>query len=189
MSSVSVSAEVVIAAARDLVGIGTSISEANAAAAAPTSMLLAAGGDEVSAAVAAFFRAHAHEYQALSDQANLFHQRFAAALHAGGGTYASAEAGNQQLLNLVNAPAQALLGRPLFGNGVNGAPGSGAAGGPGGLLFGNGGNGGSGAAGQAGGNGGSAGFLGSGGVGGAGGAGAAGGIGGNGGWLWGNGGT
>ncbi|PHO58815.1 hypothetical protein B6F24_04500, partial [Mycobacterium tuberculosis variant bovis] len=44
----------------------------------------------------------------------------------------------------VNAPIQAVTGRPLIGNGANGAPGSGAPGGHGGWLFGGGGTGGSG---------------------------------------------
>ncbi len=51
-------------------------------------------------------------------------------------------------------------GRPLFGNGADGAPGTGQAGGDGGWLIGNGGAGGSGATGRAGGAGGSAGLFG-----------------------------
>ncbi|MET2805003.1 PE family protein, partial [Mycobacterium tuberculosis] len=43
---------------------------------------------------------------------------------------------------MLNAPTQALLGRPLVGNGANGAPGTGANGGDGGILFGSGGAGG-----------------------------------------------
>jgi hypothetical protein len=50
----------------------------------------------------------------------------------------------QDLLGIVNAPTDALLGRPLIGNGANGAPGTGAAGGDGGWLIGNGGAGGAG---------------------------------------------
>jgi hypothetical protein len=95
----------------------------------------------------------------------------------------------QDVLGVVNAPTEALLGRPLIGNGANGAPGTGQAGGPGGILFGNGGAGGSGAPGQAGGAGGAAGLIGNGGAGGAGGAGANGGSGGTGGMLFGNGGN
>ncbi len=73
-----------------------------------------------------------------------FHDQFVAALTAGGGLYSSAEAAAatplQDLLNVVNAPTQALLGRPLIGDGADGtAPGQ--AGGAGGLLYGNGGNG------------------------------------------------
>ncbi|RER19835.1 PE family protein, partial [Mycobacterium tuberculosis] len=61
----------------------------------------------------------------------------------------------QQILNAINEPTQALTGRPLIGNGANGTPGTGADGGAGGWLFGNGGNGGHGATGADGGDGGS----------------------------------
>ena len=64
-----------------------------------------------------------------------------------GVTY-TAEAANasplQPLLNAINAPTEALVGRPLIGNGVNGAPGTGANGGAGGILIGTGGAGGAG---------------------------------------------
>lgn len=92
------------------------------------------------------FVAHAESYQALGAQAGLFHQQFVSVLHAGAGSYASAEAVNveQNVLSVVNAPTQMLLGRPLIGDGVSGAAGSGANGGPGGILFGNGGAGGDG---------------------------------------------
>jgi hypothetical protein len=64
------------------------------------------------------------------------------ALNAGAQSYAATEAANalplQTLLNLINAPTEALVGRPLIGNGTDGLPGSGANGTDGGLLFGNG---------------------------------------------------
>ncbi|WP_152311749.1 PE family protein, partial [Mycobacterium tuberculosis] len=109
----------------------------------PTMALLAAGADEVSAAVAAVFSSYAQQYQALSAAAAAFHDQFVRALAAGAGAYAGAEAANveQQLLNAINAPTLALLGRPLIGNGADGAAGTGQAGGAGGLLYGNGGNG------------------------------------------------
>ncbi|REM68169.1 PE family protein, partial [Mycobacterium tuberculosis] len=165
MSYLVVVPELVAAAATDLANIGSSISAANAAAAAPTTALVAAGGDEVSAAIAALFGAHARAYQALSAQAAMFHEQFVRALAAGGNSYAVAEAATaqsvqQDLLNLINAPTQALLGRPLIGNGANGLPGTGQNGGDGGILYGNGGNGGSGGVNQAGGNGGNAGLWG-----------------------------
>ncbi|WP_342781104.1 PGRS repeat-containing protein, partial [Mycobacterium helveticum] len=75
----------------------------------------------------------------------------------------------QGVFNVVNAPTESLLGRPLIANGANAAPGSGLNGGAGGLLMGNGGAGGSGAADPSGGAGGAAGLLGAGGAGGAGG--------------------
>ncbi|WP_165609384.1 PecA family PE domain-processing aspartic protease [Mycobacterium alsense] len=96
----------------------------------------------------------------------------------------------QGVLGVVNAPTNFLLGRPLIGNGIDGAAGTGQPGGPGGILWGNGGNGGSsGATGVAGGAGGPAGLIGNGGTGGAGfngpaaGLGSYGGAGGIGGWL------
>lgn len=63
MSFVIATPEFVVAAATDLAGIGSSISAATQAAAAPTTSLLTAGADEVSAAVAAVFGAHAQSYQ------------------------------------------------------------------------------------------------------------------------------
>ncbi len=103
-------------------------------------------------------------------------------LNAGAGSYLAAEAANAEsnLLGAINAPAVALFGRPIIGDGAN-ATTPGGAGGDGGLLIGNGGNGAAGAAGQAGGAGGSAGLWGRGGVGGSGGVG--GGTGGAGGLL------
>ncbi|WP_079122138.1 PE family protein, partial [Mycobacterium tuberculosis] len=196
MSFVIAAPEALVAVASDLAGIGSALAEANAAALAPTTALLAAGADEVSAAIAALFGAHGQAYQTVSAQASAFHAQFVQALTGGGGAYAAAEAANvsaaqstdQRLLDLINGPTQALLGRPLIGDGANGGPGQ--DGGPGGLLYGNGGNGGtSTTAGVAGGNGGAAGLIGNGGAGGGGGAGAAGGNGGAGGWLYGNGGA
>ncbi|CKN62206.1 PE-PGRS family protein [Mycobacterium tuberculosis] len=167
MSYVLATPEMVAAAANNLAQIGSTLSAANAAALAPTTGVLAAGADEVSAAVASLFSGHAQAYQTLGTQAAAFHERFIQALSTAAGAYGSAEAANasplQQALNVINAPTQTLLGRPLIGNGTNGAPGTGQAGGPGGLLYGNGGNGGSGGVG---GTGGSAGTGGAGGDGG-----------------------
>ncbi|RAM18799.1 PE family protein, partial [Mycobacterium tuberculosis variant pinnipedii] len=156
MSWVMVSPELVVAAAADLAGIGSAISSANAAAAVNTTGLLTAGADEVSTAIAALFGAQGQAYQAASAQAAAFYAQFVQALSAGGGAYAAAEAAAvSPLLAPINAQFVAATGRPLIGNGANGAPGTGANGGPGGWLIGNGGAGGSGAPGAgAGGNGG-----------------------------------
>ncbi|MBX9642183.1 MAG: PE family protein, partial [Mycobacteriaceae bacterium] len=140
MSFVIAAPAIVQAAATDLASIGSTIGAANVAAAVPTTGVLAAGADEVSAAIAALFGAHAQAYQALSAQAALFHQQFVQVMNTGAQAYASAEAANasplQQVLNAVNTPTQALLGRPLIGDGAAGAPGQN--GGDGGLLYGNG---------------------------------------------------
>ena len=172
--------------ARDLAGIGSSIRSANAAAAASTTRVVAAAQDEVSAAIAGLFSSYGQEHQALSAQVALFHDRFVQALGSGGLMYAAAEAANASPLQAATqdvsgaaglfkfGPVKAATGRPLVGNGTNGAPGTGQPGGPGGILMGNGGNGGSGAPGQPGGRGGDAGLFGNGGNGGAGGNGIAG---------------
>ncbi|WP_152409161.1 PE family protein, partial [Mycobacterium tuberculosis] len=114
--------------------------------ASATTQVLAAGADEVSARIAALFGGFGLEYQAISAQVAAYHQRFVQALSTGAGAYASAEAAaaEQIVLGVINAPTQALLGRPLIGDGAN-ATTPGGAGGAGGLLFGNGGAGAAGA--------------------------------------------
>ncbi|ORV81710.1 hypothetical protein AWC11_24425 [Mycobacterium interjectum] len=201
MSFVFAVPEVVTDAATSLQNLGSTIDAAHAAAALPTTGVLAAAEDEVSAAIAALFSQQGSAYQALSAQAAAFHTQLVQTLNAGAGAYAAAEAANaaplqsleQDALFVINAPTNALLGRPLIGNGVNGtttAQGVGTPGGPGGLLWGNGGTGGDSiAVGAPGGAGGPAGLIGTGGTGGMGGWAAPGGTGGTGGWLWGNGGT
>ncbi|WP_156781215.1 PE family protein, partial [Mycobacterium gordonae] len=188
MSFVIAAPQHVSAAASDLARVGSVINEANQLASGPTTALLAAAEDEISAAIAALFGNHAQQYQVISAQMESFHDQFVRNLHAGAEAYASTESANvlqtleQGVLGVVNAPTQALVGRPLIGDGVNGAAGTGQAGGDGGILLGNGGAGGSGASGMKGGRGGAAGLIGTGGAGGAGGAAATGGtIGGNGG--------
>uniref|UniRef100_UPI0012DDB5AD PE family protein n=1 Tax=Mycobacterium ulcerans TaxID=1809 RepID=UPI0012DDB5AD len=135
-------------AATELDSIGAALSVANVAAALPTTGILAAGADDVSTAIAALFAGHAQAYQALSTAASTFHTQFVRALNLSGGAYAAADVANasplqtleQDLLGVLNAPTQALLGRPLIGDGADGtAPGQG--GGAGGLLYGNGGSG------------------------------------------------
>jgi hypothetical protein len=94
--------------------------------------------------------AHGQAYQAASAQLTAFHDQFVRALSTGAASYASAEAANasplqtleQQVLNLINAPSQAILVRPLIGDGTNGhgsgagwrPGGAGASGGPGGIV-------------------------------------------------------
>ena len=143
MSFVMAAPELMASAASDLAGIASRISEANVAAAA-TAAVLPAAGDEVSVAIASLFSGHAQAYQALTAQAATFHQQFLQALSRAGIAYAAAEAANASVvqtvqidaLSAVNAPTEALLGRPLIGNGTNGAPGSGQNGGSGGLFSG-----------------------------------------------------
>ncbi|WP_373201706.1 PE family protein, partial [Mycobacterium marinum] len=160
MSYLIATPDLLSAAATDLAGIGNTIGQASYAAAAPTTAVISAAADEISMQIAALFGAHGQSFQAVSSQAALFHDQFVQALTTGASSYASAEAASQNLLNLVNAPTQALLNRPLIGNGANGAAGTGASGGDGGILIGNGGAGGSGATGLTGGAGGNGGAAG-----------------------------
>lgn len=127
MAFAVVAPDVMQATATEVADIASRLSTASAAAATHTTAVAAAAGDEVSAAIALFFSNHGQAFQALHAQAASFHGQFAQALAAGAETYASAEVGNasllqnlgQQLQEWVNAPAQALLGHPLFGNGGN----------------------------------------------------------------------
>lgn len=160
MSFLLVEPDLVTAAAANLAGIRSALSEAAAAASTPTTALASAGADEVSAAVSRLFGAYGQQFQALNARAATFHAEFVSLLNGGAAAYTGAEAASvssmQALLDAVNAPTQTLLGRPLIGNGADGVAGTGSNaggnGGPGGILYGNGGNGGTGATGGQGGD-------------------------------------
>ena len=138
MSYVLAAPEMITSAASNLATIGSDLSAANVAAAAPTTRVLVAGTDEVSAAIASLFSSHGRQFQVLSAQAAAFHAQFMQALNSAGGAYAAAEAANASPLQAVIqgaqslavfSPVQDLTGRPLIGNGANGAPGTGQNGG------------------------------------------------------------
>ncbi|MEK0465379.1 PE family protein, partial [Mycobacterium ulcerans] len=175
MTFVLVSPEAMASAAADIERNGALLTQGNAAAASPTINVASAAADEVSTAIAALFSQHAKTYQLLAAELAAIPDRFTKTVLASANSYASAEATNaaDALLGVINTPTQALLGRPLIGNGANGTTvnGVGTPGGDGGILYGNGGIGGQG------------------GAGGIGGAGGSGGAGGTGGWLYGNGGN
>ncbi len=181
MTFVLVSPEAMASAAADIERNGALLTQGNAAAASPTINVASAAADEVSTAIAALFSQHAKTYQLLAAELAAIPDRFTKTVLASANSYASAEATNaaDALLGVINTPTQALLGRPLIGNGANGTTvnGVGTPGGDGGILYGNGGIGGQGGAGGIGGAGGSAAFFGNGGAGGHGGAGGAGGNG------------
>ncbi|WP_155770701.1 PE family protein, partial [Mycobacterium asiaticum] len=178
MSFLTVVPASVADAATSLENLGATIRSAHTAAAAPTTAIAAAAADEVSAAIAALFAQQGTVYQTLSTQAAAFHSQLVEALNAGVRAYAAAEAANasplqtleEEVLALINAPTNTLLGRPLIGDGADGittATGIGTGGGAGGILWGNGGRGGASVAdGVVGGAGGPAGLIGSGGTGG-----------------------
>ena len=112
MSYVIAAPEMLAAAAADVAGIGSSLSEANAAAATQTTGVLAAAEDEVSAAIAALFSAHGQGFQAVSAQAEVFHAQFVRTLRSSARSYASGEAAN--LAALENKLVTAIFGTPAI---------------------------------------------------------------------------
>ena len=92
MSYVFTAPEFLHAAASDLAGLGSRISEANRAAAASTTAVAPAALDEVSSAITALFSSHSKEFHALSAQAEEFHTQFARALFGSVGAYEATEA-------------------------------------------------------------------------------------------------
>jgi hypothetical protein len=162
-----VATEIVAAASVDLDGIGSALTLGNVAATPATIGVVAAAEDEVSLAVASLFSDHGQTFQQLSSQASAWHAQFVQAVNQASRLYASAEAANvsplqsveQDLVSVINAPTQELLGRPLIGNGANGTATN-----PDGGAGGNAGNGGSAGTGGGGGAGGTGGTGGGGGA-------------------------
>lgn len=98
MSFVNVAVDAAKDAVAALESIGSGLNTARTAASGPTAGIAAAAQDEVSAAVAKLFGDFGREYQAVSAQAQAFHEAFARLLGASAGQYASAEAVGQSLL-------------------------------------------------------------------------------------------
>jgi hypothetical protein len=121
-----VNPDIVSAAVPHLANIGATISDANAAAVTSTTEMLPAAEDEISAAIAGLFGTYAQDFHALAAQAAGFHNRFVQAVSASAGSYVAAEGANAaalvqivqpDLMGVVKAPAEALLGHPLIGTG------------------------------------------------------------------------
>src|SRR5271166_61174 len=92
MSFVLVVPDVLETAGADLAQIGSAVSAGNLAAALPTTGVAAAGADEVSAAIAALFGAHAQEYQAAAAQAATYYEGFVRTLSTAAASYVGTEA-------------------------------------------------------------------------------------------------
>ncbi|OBK52133.1 PE family protein [Mycobacterium kubicae] len=122
MAFVVAAPELLQGAAQDLAGIQSSLAEASAAVSAPTTGVVAAAQDEVSQAIATLFGNHGRQFQALSAQAQAFHQQFVGLVNAGANAYATAEAANveQTLLSGLTAPAQSLFGSLTVGSNLGG---------------------------------------------------------------------
>jgi hypothetical protein len=111
MSSVLVVPDMLETAAADVSRIGSAVTAGNLAAAVPTTGLAAAGADEVSAAIAVLFGAHAQEFQAAAAQATTYYEQFVRTLSAAAASYAATEA----------TIATSLQGSPLLGSAANAA--------------------------------------------------------------------
>jgi hypothetical protein len=94
MSFVITDPDALATAADELQGIGSALEATNAAAAAPMTGVLPPATDSVSARAAALLDAHAQQYQALSAQAELFHNQFVQTLITAKNAYAETEASN-----------------------------------------------------------------------------------------------
>ncbi|OBF75036.1 hypothetical protein A5750_10945 [Mycobacterium sp. 852002-51613_SCH5001154] len=94
MSFVITDPDAMAAAADELQAIGSSMEATNAAVAAPTTGVLPPATDSVSVRVAAMLDTHAQQYQALSAQAELFHNQFVETLITAKTAYAETEATN-----------------------------------------------------------------------------------------------
>src|SRR5262249_37914108 len=120
MTYVLVSPEIMGPVAASIEGVGAALASENAAAATLTTNVTSAAADEVSTAIAALFSQHGQGYQKLVAQAAAFHDQFVQTLTSAGDSYAAAEAANvsplqtieQDLLGVINAPTELLLGRP-----------------------------------------------------------------------------
>lgn len=132
MSYVIAAPEELATAARNLANISVTINAANANAILATTEVISPGADAVSAAITALINSHGLGYQSISQQTTAFHDRFMQTVNAAAASYTTTDLTAASLLKsmpaAVNAPAQALFGRPLIGNGSNGAPGTGAPG-------------------------------------------------------------
>ena len=109
--SFQVSPDAVQAAAQNLAGIHSNLTEASASVVAPTTGVVAAAQDQVSAGVAAMFSSYGEEYQVLSAQTQSLHAQFVNLMNAGAGAYLSTEvAAAQTLASAAGSSAQGFLG-------------------------------------------------------------------------------
>ena len=113
MSFVITGPEALASAASNLARIGSSVSQAHAAAAASTTDVIAPAADEVSAAIKSAFSQYASEYQALSARAAAFHSQFMQALNSGAANYAAAETANANPLQAVEQSVSAAVNDPF----------------------------------------------------------------------------
>lgn len=114
--------QLMAAAAADVAGIGSAISEANAVASGLITDVAVAGADEVSAAAAALFSTYAEGFRAVINEAASFHDRFARALAGAENAYAQAESANAAALTAMTTRASAAATTTAVIMGGSGSP-------------------------------------------------------------------
>jgi hypothetical protein len=136
MSFVIATPDLVQSAAENLAGIRSSLAEAAASASGPTTGIAVAAQDEVSMAIASLFGNFGQEFQAVSAQAQAFHQQFVELMNAGASAYLSTEAANaaqtlgggilgnteQSIGGTVTALQNGGLGAQAISDAIAGAP-------------------------------------------------------------------
>ncbi|SPM37304.1 hypothetical protein MRAB57_5147 [Mycobacterium rhizamassiliense] len=106
MSFVITDPDAIGTAADELQTIGSELTSTNTAVAPPTTGVLPPGTDSVSVRAAALLDAHAQQYQALSAQAEMFHNQFVQTLLTAKNAYAETEVSNAATMQLTtNSPA------------------------------------------------------------------------------------
>jgi hypothetical protein len=109
MAFVITDPDAIATAADELQGIGAALETTNAAAAAPTTGVLPPATDSVSVRTAALLDAQAEQYQALSAQAELFHNQFVQTLITAKNAYAETEATNAATMQSSTSNNVALI--------------------------------------------------------------------------------
>jgi hypothetical protein len=101
--------QLMMTAAADAAELGSALSQAHAAAAGRITDVAAAAADEVSEATATLFSGYARAYQAVTAQAEAFHNAFTQALGSAADSYVNAEAAASRAFGAFAALAQAPL--------------------------------------------------------------------------------
>jgi hypothetical protein len=117
--SFAIAPQLVTAAAENLAGVGSTLGQATTAAAGRTTSVTAAATDEVSIAVSDLFGTYGKQFQALSAQAEAFHDELVSLLSGSAAAYLDTEIANGASVAATTNPILGGLG-PILGGGTGG---------------------------------------------------------------------
>ncbi len=117
--SFAIAPQIVSAAAENLAGIGSTLGQATTAAAAHTTSVTAAAADEVSIAISGLFGTYGNQFQALSAQAEAFHDELVSLMSGSATAYVDTEIANGAGVAATTNPILGGLG-PILGGGTGG---------------------------------------------------------------------